>query len=770
MFVRLGNTRNEERRNYSFWNRIRGSIRRGSSGPGTRHSDHGTTARAEIAIACDREARGRDGEACRFIPQHPSAASAADYNGLVKKYCVGCHNDRNKDRAGSLTLASFDIAKAGQEADVAERMIRKLQASMMPPPGMPRPEPAAYQALHPHARDRRRRARDSESESGRPHVPAPESRRVRARDQGPARARRRRRRLAAARHDERELRQHRRRAGAVADAARVVSERRGRHQPHGGRRQERAVDRHDLHESDLRVAAPVGSRRGRAVRHARRHGRQSRVPGRRRVRVRDDVQLAATTRASRTSTSRSTASASRCVHYENGSTVAGADGRGATPLSHRADPRQGRPAQGGRRVRAPHRRSVRRSDPAARLVVRGRRLRRRRHHDAAAHARPRRSAGRSRPPASRRRRAAQKIFTCRPTSPADERAVRAPDRHAARRRSVPPSADRSREVDRLHAVLRRRRGEGRVRSRRPHGARSDSRQPALHLPPRARADATRARAAPIAWPTSTSRRGCRSSSGACRRTRSCSTPPSAASCRRRRPREAGAPHARRSARATRSPTASPAQWLRLQDVDKVHPGSELLPELRRATSPTRCAPRPSCSSTTSSAKTAACSICCAPTTRSSTSGSRGTTASRASPATSSAASRIPTPRAAASSARAAMLVQTLAREPHVAGAARQVGDGSAARHAAAAAAAGHSGTSRRRPRVEGRPPADDARAHGDASQEPDVQLVPPLHGSDRPGARQLRRHRQVAQARERHAARHARRLLRRHPGDDRRRS
>src|SRR5688572_14606956 len=73
------------------------------------------------------------------------AASHADYNGLVKRYCVGCHNDRNKDRAGSLTLASFDIAKAGEQADVAERMIRKLQASMMPPPGAARPDAAAYQ-------------------------------------------------------------------------------------------------------------------------------------------------------------------------------------------------------------------------------------------------------------------------------------------------------------------------------------------------------------------------------------------------------------------------------------------------------------------------------------------------------------------------------------------------------------------------------------------------------------------------------------------------
>src|SRR5688572_7218229 len=75
----------------------------------------------------------------------PASSASADYNGLVKKYCVGCHNDRNKDRAGSLSLASFDVAKAGQDADVTERMIRKLQANMMPPPGMPHPDPAVFQ-------------------------------------------------------------------------------------------------------------------------------------------------------------------------------------------------------------------------------------------------------------------------------------------------------------------------------------------------------------------------------------------------------------------------------------------------------------------------------------------------------------------------------------------------------------------------------------------------------------------------------------------------
>ncbi len=72
-------------------------------------------------------------------------ARVDEQNALVKRYCAGCHSDRAK--AGNLSLASFDIAKAGPDADIAERMIRKLQAGMMPPPGMPRPEPAVYQAF-----------------------------------------------------------------------------------------------------------------------------------------------------------------------------------------------------------------------------------------------------------------------------------------------------------------------------------------------------------------------------------------------------------------------------------------------------------------------------------------------------------------------------------------------------------------------------------------------------------------------------------------------
>ena len=92
-----------------------------------------------------------------------------------------------------------------------------------------------------------------------------------------------------------------------------------------------------------------------------------------------------------------------------------------------------------------------------------------------------------------------------------------------------------------------------------------------------------------------------------------------------------------------------------------------------------------------------------------------------------------------------------------------MGDGSADEHAAAPAAAG-SAAARRDRRLERRPHADDARAHGDSPEESDVRFVPQVHGSDRARARQLRRHGSVARARERSAARHPRRFLRRHAG------
>ncbi len=63
----------------------------------------------------------------------------------VRQYCAGCHNDRAK--AGGLSLASFDAAKVADHAEVVEKMIRKLRAGMMPPAGAKRPEEGTLAAL-----------------------------------------------------------------------------------------------------------------------------------------------------------------------------------------------------------------------------------------------------------------------------------------------------------------------------------------------------------------------------------------------------------------------------------------------------------------------------------------------------------------------------------------------------------------------------------------------------------------------------------------------
>jgi mono/diheme cytochrome c family protein len=64
---------------------------------------------------------------------------------MVKQYCATCHSDRGK--AGGLSLASFDAAQLLDHAEVAEKMIRKLRTGMMPPAGAKRPEETTLMRL-----------------------------------------------------------------------------------------------------------------------------------------------------------------------------------------------------------------------------------------------------------------------------------------------------------------------------------------------------------------------------------------------------------------------------------------------------------------------------------------------------------------------------------------------------------------------------------------------------------------------------------------------
>ena len=72
-------------------------------------------------------------------PLRPVMASIANsaLDDVVKKNCAGCHSDSRK--LGNLTLQTFSMATVGGTPEIAEKMIGKLRAGMMPPPGKTRP-------------------------------------------------------------------------------------------------------------------------------------------------------------------------------------------------------------------------------------------------------------------------------------------------------------------------------------------------------------------------------------------------------------------------------------------------------------------------------------------------------------------------------------------------------------------------------------------------------------------------------------------------------
>jgi hypothetical protein len=70
----------------------------------------------------------------------PSPAPKA----LIDQYCVGCHNQ--KPHTAGLDLEALSAAVPGEHAEAWEKVIARLRARSMPPPGRPRPDAAAYRA------------------------------------------------------------------------------------------------------------------------------------------------------------------------------------------------------------------------------------------------------------------------------------------------------------------------------------------------------------------------------------------------------------------------------------------------------------------------------------------------------------------------------------------------------------------------------------------------------------------------------------------------
>ena len=90
-----------------------------------------------------------------------------------------CHNDRTK--AGTMSLQAFDTANVLEHTELAEKMIRKLRAGMMPPAGARRPDAATLIRTGGGDGDAHRSRGGAQSESRLASVAALEPRRVHAR-------------------------------------------------------------------------------------------------------------------------------------------------------------------------------------------------------------------------------------------------------------------------------------------------------------------------------------------------------------------------------------------------------------------------------------------------------------------------------------------------------------------------------------------------------------------------------------------------------------
>ena len=112
--------------------------------------------------------------ACLFGGGTPAAGQPAAEAGteahqtLLKRYCVGCHNERLL--TGGLALDTVDVGNVGGSPDVWEKVAQKLRTRTMPPAGRPRPDAATYDALANHLESALDDAWNARPNPGRPAV------------------------------------------------------------------------------------------------------------------------------------------------------------------------------------------------------------------------------------------------------------------------------------------------------------------------------------------------------------------------------------------------------------------------------------------------------------------------------------------------------------------------------------------------------------------------------------------------------------------------
>jgi mono/diheme cytochrome c family protein len=77
-----------------------------------------------------------------------SPQAASPQRAVLDKYCVTCHSQSAKDKGlVPVALDKLDLSHIGTDAEIWEKVVRKVNAGVMPPPGAPHPDRAASESL-----------------------------------------------------------------------------------------------------------------------------------------------------------------------------------------------------------------------------------------------------------------------------------------------------------------------------------------------------------------------------------------------------------------------------------------------------------------------------------------------------------------------------------------------------------------------------------------------------------------------------------------------
>jgi len=83
--------------------------------------------------------------ATSLLEAQAASQAPANARAFLDTYCITCHNQ--KLHTAGLALDSIAAARPSEHAEVWERVIAKLRAGSMPPPGMPRADAATYREI-----------------------------------------------------------------------------------------------------------------------------------------------------------------------------------------------------------------------------------------------------------------------------------------------------------------------------------------------------------------------------------------------------------------------------------------------------------------------------------------------------------------------------------------------------------------------------------------------------------------------------------------------